>query len=141
MRKYLENTPHNSFRITGYNFVNSFDWYYQTENMRMWRIKDGMKYIGPNTIQLGNDREYYAQVKSPVLRGIIRYHYSYVRNPERLEVKYRQAQEFQGSKVFPWIRDGKFVKRDGLKYKKFVGVHPPVLKNHPCSKIKWSPKG
>lgn len=140
MRKYLENPPSNSYRIKGYNFVNSFDWYYETCNMRVFRIMDGMKFKGPNSMLLGNDHNFYATINSPVIPGIIRYHYSYVRKPERLSIKREQASEFQDSKNFPWSKDGEFVNRTGVKYKKFIGNHPPVLKGHPCSDIKWNPK-
>ena len=139
MRKYLENPPYHSFRLRGYNFVNSFDWYYETCNMRVWKIVDGMYYTGSNSIQLKSDRGFYDKMKSPVIPGVIRYHYSYVRKPERLSIKIEQVREFQ-NKDFPWKLDGRFVKRDGIKLKHFTGSHPPVLKGHPCSKIKWSPK-
>jgi hypothetical protein len=138
MREYLEKTDLNSFRTTGYNFVNSFDWYYVVHNMRVFRVMKGMKYKGPNSMLLDNDHEFYATVKSPVIPEIIRYHYSYVRKPERLEIKQKQAKEFQNK--FPWIKDGEFVNRDGVEFKRFTGEHPEVLKEHPCSKIKWQPK-
>jgi glycosyltransferase involved in cell wall biosynthesis len=138
MRGYLSVSKENSFRMTGYNFVNSFDWYYVVHNMRLFRVKEGMNYHGPNSMQLNNDKTFYATAKSPVIPEVIRYHYSYVRKPERLEIKQKQAMEFQNK--FPWIKDGQFVTRDGVEFKRFDGKHPKILKDHPCSKIHWEPK-
>lgn len=140
MRKYLETAKENSFRTTGFNFVNSFDWYYITCNMRIFKVMKGMNFKGPNSMKLNNDHDYYSQVLSPVIPELIRYHYSYVRKPERLDIKQKQAMEFQGNKIFPWVQNGEFVNRENLKYLKFIGKHPEILKDHPSALLKWEPK-
>jgi hypothetical protein len=140
IRKHLENTNENCFRLVGYNFVNSFDWYYQTENMRIWKIVDNMVFIGSNSIELTDNDSYFDNKNATIIPKVIRYHYSYVRKPSRLAIKQKQTREYQSGHKFPWVRDDQFVHRDSWKRKKFHGCHPTILKGHPCNKIKWEPK-
>jgi glycosyltransferase involved in cell wall biosynthesis len=136
IRRFLNSTKDNAFRIKGYNFVNSFDWYYETANMRVWRIVEGMKFKGPNTII-----PYHLNTKSaPVIPRVVRYHYSYVRDVSRLEIKRKQIGEFQHAHLFPWRRDGEFVYRESWNRKRFTGKHPAVMENHPYRSREWNPK-
>jgi len=136
MRKFLENET-TSFQITGYNFVNDFYHYYETQNMRLWPIYDGMYYAGPNTIKHKNEKICKLLTNKTTVPGIIRYHYSYVRSIERVRLKIRQVESYQNIKKFPWQVNGEFVKRDNITFKKFDGNHPILMHDHPYKDIKW----
>ena len=135
LRKFLKSAEQDAFRIRGYNFVNSFEWYYKTDNMRVWRIIDGMKFKGPNTII-----PYLKTQSFPVIRRVIRYHYSYVRDVARLNIKRKQIDEFQRGKDFPWSKNGRFVKRTAWRREKFTGSHPEIMQNHPYRNKVWRPE-
>jgi len=140
LRKFLKKTKEYCFKIRGFNFVNSFEWMYITDNMRVWKITSDMKFIGPNNIEKQGYKSLFDREKAKVIPKIVRYHYSYVRDLSRLSIKRKQVFNYQKNKKFPWYQEGKFVGRKEWNQKKFTGSHPAIMKNHPYKEKIWNGK-
>ena len=134
LHDFLKTAKDQCYRIGSYSFINSFEWFHLTHNMRLWRIRPGMHYIGSNNIGLEDDRLFYDKNKAEIIQGIYRYHYSYVRDTDRHIIKRKQCY----GKYSYEVKNGRFF-RHGLKLKKFNGNHPVIMRGHPYAKLKWTP--
>lgn len=133
LREFLAKARDDAFRIGGFTFFNSFDWYRWVADPRLWRVKQGMRFVGSNNLR--GKKANYDRNKMEVIPGVVKYHYSYVRNPKRLAIRKNQAKV-----KYPYKVEGKFFVRDGIDFRKFTGQHPKIMEKHPYRKIKWSPK-
>ena len=132
IRQFLAKAREDAFRIRGFTFFNSFDWYRHVADPRIWRVKPGMRFIGSNNLQGKNAR--YDRNEMKAVPNVMKYHYSYVRNPERLAIRKNQAKV-----KYPYeVKDKFFVRRD-ISWKKFTGEHPEIMQNHPYRKQVWNP--
>ena len=133
LRRFLDNTREDAFKIGGYTFFNSFDWYRWVADPRIWRVKEGMEFIGSNNLRANNTK--YDRNKMKIVPHVVKYHYSYVRNVKRFGIRKRQTK----IKRYPYeVKGGFFVRKD-ITPRKFTGEHPKIMKGHPYRRIKWNP--
>jgi len=136
LREFLSRTTKSAFKIGGYTFFNSFSWYRYVADPRIWRILPDMEFIGSNNIRW--QKGVYDRNKMPVISGIMKYHYSYVRAPVRTKIRARQT----ALKHYPYTTDlnGYFVREGILRsLRKFSSDHPEIMRNHPYRKRVWNP--
>jgi len=132
LRQFLSNTKDDAFKIGGFTFFNSFDWYRWVADPRLWRVKANMKFVGSNNL-VGHHAKY-DRNKMKVVPGIAKYHYSYVRDVKRWNIRIEQTKV-----EYPYTVEGRFFVRKGVSFRKFKGEHPEIMENHPYRKIKWHP--
>lgn len=133
LRAFLAKTKEDAFKIGGFTFFNSFEWYRWVADPRVWRVKPGMQFIGSNNLT-GKDAKYLRE-EMEVVPSVRKYHYSYVRSVKRFHIRVRQTK----MKVYPYKVDGKFFVRENVKFRHFEGEHPKIMAKHPYRKIKWNP--
>jgi len=134
IRQFLSKAKDDAYKIRGFTFFNSFDWYRHVADPRIWRVKPGMRFVGSNNLR--GKRAKYDRNKMKAVPGVMKYHYSYVRSVKRFNIRIRQTKV----KKYPYKVKGKFFIRKDIHFKRFTGEHPAIMKNHPYRKIKWSPK-
>jgi len=123
-----------NYWIGSYTFINSFDWYRWITSPRLFRYKPGMAFTGSNSLTWDNGKKKYrGRLTVP---GITRYHYSYVRNNKRLEVRRIQT----AVNRYPYEKCGRFFMRKDIDPVGFTGTHPKIMQDHPYAKIVWHPK-
>jgi len=130
LREFLEYADKDGYYVHSFDFINSFDWYKDNSHRRIYRIDPSMKFSGIIKVSYGN-KEY--EVKE-FIPNINKFHYSYVHNEMRAQMK-----TIEISHDFPWKIEGRIFKRKGLKLKKFEGEHPEIMHNHPYRRFKWQP--
>jgi len=123
-----------NYWIGSYTFINSFDWYRWITSPRLFRYKPGMAFTGSNSLTWNNGKKKYrGRITVP---DVIRYHYSYVRNNRRLEIRQIQT----AVNRYPYEKCGRFFTRKDIHPVGFTGAHPKIMQNHPYAKITWHPK-
>lgn len=136
LRELLVKARRNAYRIGGYTFFNSFNWYRYVADPRIWRILPRMQFIGSNNIRW--EKGIYDRSKMVVIPEIMKYHYSYVRSVARAGIRRAQT----AVKHYPYTVDKKgFFVRPGIlgNLRKFTGEHPEIMQNHPYRKRVWDP--
>lgn len=139
LRRFLRRTKKDGFKIGGYTFFNSFDWYRYVADPRIWRIKPGMYFVGSNNIYRKNG--IYDRSKMQIIPGILKYHYSYVRKPNRVKIRRHQT----SMKRYPYHIDeqGYFIRPEIIKNLRLFNekdTHPEILKGHPYRSRIWNPE-
>lgn len=129
LREFLSKTVLNCFRIRSFNFVNNYKDYYITQNMRVWKIEKRMKYVSANSVN--TKKKIFNEHEAKKIPKIKMFHYSYIRKPNRLDIKIKQTREYQYGNKFPWYKKNGLIFRDSWKRKYFKGNHPAIMKYHP----------
>jgi len=123
-----------NYWIGSYTFINSFDWYRWITSPRLFCYKPGMAFIGSNSLTWGGGKKKYrGRITVP---NVVRYHYSYVRNNKRVEIRQIQT----AVSKYPYIKCGRFFTRKDIHPVGFTGTHPKIMQDHPYAKITWHPK-
>ncbi|GAJ10201.1 unnamed protein product, partial [marine sediment metagenome] len=74
-----------NYKVGSYTFFNSFGWWRYIQDPRLFRYKPGMAFIGSNNITWDNGKQKYGGILS--VPGVVRYHYSYVRDNKRIKIR------------------------------------------------------
>lgn len=123
-----------SYYIGSYTFINSFEWCRYIPSPRIFRWKPGMAFIGSNNLTWNYGKEKYKGIIT--IPDVLRYHYSYVRNNKRLEIRKIQTSHAR----YPYEKHGRFFSRKDIYPVKFQHTHPEIMRDHPYAKITWHPK-
>jgi len=122
-----------NYRVGSHTFINSFEWKRYITDPRIFRAKPGMAFIGSNNLTWDNGNQKYKGFLT--IPDVIRFHYSYVRNNRRLDIR-----KLQCAVKYPYKKHGRFFSREDLFPVKFEGEHPAIMRDHPYAKIKWHPR-
>lgn len=134
LKDFLAQGKKDNYWIGSYTFINSFDWYRYITSPRLFRYKPGMAFTGSNSLTWdGGKKRFGGRLTVP---NVVRYHYSYVRNNKRIEIRRIQT----AVKRYPYEKCGKFFTRKGINPVGFTGTHPKIMQSHPYAKITWHPK-
>ena len=136
LKKFLENdAKKDNYSIGSYTFLGSFDWCRYITSPRLFRWKPGMAFIGSNNLTWYYGKEKYKGILT--IPAVLRYHYSYVRNNNRLDIRKIQTSHNN----YPYEKHGKFFTRKDIFPIEFdpKETHPEIMKDHPYAKIKWHP--
>ena len=127
----------NGYRVSSYNFINSFKRWYNGDYMRVYRVTPGAKFVMDNDV-VWPDRQG-CILKFPEKSF---FHYNYVKqNTDAfwLKMKYQNEQDPTFWKRF--IDSGQYKEEQG-QYKipddcpiyTYTGKHPKIMKEHPYFK-------
>jgi len=135
LKEFLETVAKkDNYWIGSYTFINSFDWYRWITSPRLFRYKPRMAFTGSNSLTWDNGKKkYHGRLTIP---NVTRYHYSYVRNNKRVEIRQIQT----AVSKYPYVKCGRFFTRKDIHPVGFTGTHPEIMQSHPYAKITWHPK-
>jgi len=135
LKEFLTTTAKkDNYKLGSYTFINSFGWWRYITDPRLFRSKPNMAFIGSNNLTWDNGKKKYGGFLT--VPEVMRYHYSYVRNNRRLDIKKIQT----AVKNYPYAKHGRFFVREDLTPVPFEGEHPEIMKTHPYAKITWHPR-
>jgi hypothetical protein len=125
-----QRTAH-EIRVQEYCFVNDFKHYYTGTYPRIFKTKPAGKFVYDNEVMWGNQRG-----KHPILTipGRNIFHYGYVRNKKRWEMKQEYMFAKDGNPAIKndyKIKENEYILPADIPIYEFTGTHPETMKNHP----------
>jgi heptosyltransferase-2 len=113
------------YDATSLTFVNDAHHYVHIDFPRLFLADKGYRFVDPNHLVKPNGQPLQQASGWPIAKF---YHYSYVRNPDRMLTKIRDRVETHGE--FKWQLHGEYMKRPGVKFHTTDHI-PEIVKDHP----------
>lgn len=150
-KEFLSVTDNNAFWVQANVFLNSCNWYFTLFYPRIFRLKEGIKFIAPNFF-VHTEGKYVARRDLPAPK-LIMSHYSFVENGKRVPIKREQRKleltfknirgkyKHWNNRLHVDFQNGFWIVPKAWRVKKFEGVHPLIMENHPFRNINkdWQP--